>query len=134
MKGIGITPYAQAKLNTFTATVWSARYSESLRRRAESERGLAFKKYWITVEACIKQTETDGTNEPWHFILLFLLLYAKADQQHRAFNNNIRLQSTYLFLSFRFLQFFFFNSVLLSPCLFTRGTVMFSGMTKVNYK
>lgn len=124
MKGIGITPHTQPKFNTFTAIVWGACYTESLRRQAETEHGLAFKKYWITVEACIKQTETECTNEPWHFILLFLLLYAEANQHHRAFNNNIRLQSTYLFLLFIFLLFFLIVLLLL-PCLFTHKTVMF---------
>lgn len=106
IKGTGITPYAQLKLNTFIAIVRGACSTESLRRRAETDHGLAFKKYWITVEACIKQTETDCTNELWHFILLFLLLYAQADQHPRAFNNNIRLQSTYVFLLFIVFLFF----------------------------
>lgn len=99
-------------------------YTESLRRRAETEHGLAFKKYWITVEACIKQTETDCTNEPWHFILLFLLLYAEADQHHRAFNNNIRLQSAY-YSSYLYFSYFFLIVLLRLPCLFTRSAVMF---------
>lgn len=131
--GIRITPYAQPKLNTFIAIVWGACYTESLRRRAETDHGLAFKKYWITVEACIKQTETDCTNELWHFILLFLLLYAQADQHHWAFNNNIRLQSTYLFLLFIFLLFFLIVLLFL-PCLFTRSTVLLVTQEWENYK